>query len=158
MSEHPLETALVLLASARAALLKDFAALKTENRALQEQANLAYIAAKQETRVDVDALRKRLTEAYAARSAALVEAGRAVAKAAKVIEAEAKEADLIRRAGVHPTRIWFRVSPRKALSAYGFGRYPVTLYANQWIKVLANKDKILDFIRDNEGRLARPRQ
>ncbi len=36
---------------------------------------------------------------------------------------------------------------------YGLGRFPVTLYKEQWIKLLGMADDIREFIRENESRL-----
>ncbi len=42
-----------------------------------------------------------------------------------------------------------KVSEKGAVSLYGVGRFPVTLYKEQWAKILAMKDDIEAFIRDN---------
>lgn len=49
--------------------------------------------------------------------------------------------------------ITFKVSQKGAVSVYGMGRFPVTLYKEQWIKLLAKKDEILEFIKENEADL-----
>ena len=46
-----------------------------------------------------------------------------------------------------------KVSEKGALSVYGLGRFPVTLYQEQWGKLLDMADDIRAFIRENEGRL-----
>lgn len=46
-----------------------------------------------------------------------------------------------------------KVSEKGALSIYGMGRFPVTLYKEQWIKLLAIAEDIKKFIEENEGRL-----
>jgi hypothetical protein len=46
-----------------------------------------------------------------------------------------------------------KVSEKGALSVYGLGRFPVTLYREQWEKLLAMADEIRNFIRDNDARL-----
>lgn len=46
-----------------------------------------------------------------------------------------------------------KVSQKGALSLYGMGRFPVTLYKEQWLKVLDMSDDIRQFIKDNEGEL-----
>ena len=43
-----------------------------------------------------------------------------------------------------------KVSPKGAVSIYGLGHWPVTLYAGQWTKLLEMKEKILQFIAENE--------
>ena len=46
-----------------------------------------------------------------------------------------------------------RVSEKGALSVYGLGRFPVTLYREQWEKLLAAIDLILQFIAENDANL-----
>jgi hypothetical protein len=46
-----------------------------------------------------------------------------------------------------------KVSEKGALSVYGLGRFPVTLYKEQWIKLLDLADDIRGFIRENAGQL-----
>jgi hypothetical protein len=45
------------------------------------------------------------------------------------------------------------VSEKGAVSVYGLGRFPVTLYQEQWLKLLAMADEIKHFIEENRGRL-----
>jgi hypothetical protein len=51
------------------------------------------------------------------------------------------------------TGITMKVSEKGAVSIYGMGRFPVTLYKEQWLKLLAMSDDIRAFIVANEGRL-----
>jgi len=46
-----------------------------------------------------------------------------------------------------------RVSEKGALSVYGLGRFPVTLYREQWEKLLAMASEIRDFIEKNDQAL-----
>jgi hypothetical protein len=46
-----------------------------------------------------------------------------------------------------------KVSDKGAVSVYGLGRFPVTLYKEQWYRLLAISDQIKDFIRENEDKL-----
>jgi len=46
-----------------------------------------------------------------------------------------------------------KVSEKGGVSVYGLGRFPVTLYQEQWGKLLGMADDIRAFIRENEGRL-----
>ena len=46
-----------------------------------------------------------------------------------------------------------KVSEKGALSIYGMGRFPVTLYKEQWLKLLGIADEIKKFIADNNSRL-----
>jgi len=43
-----------------------------------------------------------------------------------------------------------RVSEKGALSVYGLGRFPVTLYREQWDKLLGMADEIRQFISQND--------
>ena len=46
-----------------------------------------------------------------------------------------------------------RVSEKGGVSVYGLGRFPVTLYTEQWLRLLDMADEIRSFIRDNEDKL-----
>ncbi len=46
-----------------------------------------------------------------------------------------------------------KVSEKGALSVYGMGRFPVTLYKEQWLKLLNMSDDIRGFITENDARL-----
>jgi hypothetical protein len=46
-----------------------------------------------------------------------------------------------------------KVSEKGAVSVYGMGRFPVTLYKEQWLKLLDMSDDIRAFIAANEPRL-----
>jgi len=46
-----------------------------------------------------------------------------------------------------------KVSEKGGLSIYGLGRFPVTLYKEQWTKLLDLSDEIRQFIAANEGKL-----
>ncbi|MGZ5279905.1 MAG: hypothetical protein ACXWC9_08185 [Pseudobdellovibrionaceae bacterium] len=46
-----------------------------------------------------------------------------------------------------------KVSEKGALSIYGMGRFPVTLYKEQWLKLLGIAEEIKQFIADNDSRL-----
>ena len=46
-----------------------------------------------------------------------------------------------------------RVSEKGAVSVYGLGRFPVTLYKEQWLRLLDMAEEIQGFIRQNEVRL-----
>ena len=51
------------------------------------------------------------------------------------------------------TGVGMKVSEKGALSIYGMGRFPVTLYKEQWLKLLSLSDEIRAFIVANEGQL-----
>ena len=46
-----------------------------------------------------------------------------------------------------------KVSEKGGVSVYGLGRFPVTLYKEQWTKLLAMADEIRAFITENEPKL-----
>jgi len=46
-----------------------------------------------------------------------------------------------------------RVSEKGALSVYGLGRFPVTLYREQWEKLLGMTDEIRAFIKQHDAQL-----
>ena len=46
-----------------------------------------------------------------------------------------------------------KVSEKGGVSVYGLGRFPVTLYKEQWTKLLAMADEIRAFIKQNEAQL-----
>ena len=46
-----------------------------------------------------------------------------------------------------------KVSEKGAVSVYGMGRFPVTLYKEQWTKLLDMATEIRDFIKENDARL-----
>jgi hypothetical protein len=49
--------------------------------------------------------------------------------------------------------ISMKVSEKGGLSVYGLGRFPVTLYREQWTKLLDLADDIRAFIKENDGTL-----
>jgi hypothetical protein len=57
----------------------------------------------------------------------------------------------LRRGSVSGIRL--KVSEKGAVSAYGLGRFPVTLYKEQWLKLLDMSNDIRAFIAANEAQL-----
>ena len=47
----------------------------------------------------------------------------------------------------------FRVSEKGAVSVYGLGRFPVTLYYEQWTRLLDRADDLRTFLEENKSRL-----
>lgn len=64
---------------------------------------------------------------------------------ARLAELEAKQ----QRAG----NMSFKVSDKGAVSVYGLGRFPVTLYYEQWIKLLDRAQDLRGFLEENKGKL-----
>lgn len=52
------------------------------------------------------------------------------------------------------SRLTLKVSEKGAVCLYGLGRFPVTLYASQWSRLLDQADMIRRFMSDNKSRLA----
>ncbi len=50
-------------------------------------------------------------------------------------------------------QLFLKVSEKGALSVYGLGRFPVTLYREQWMKLLGMADAIKQFIEENDSLL-----
>lgn len=48
-----------------------------------------------------------------------------------------------------------KVSEKGALSVYGLGRFPVTLYREQWERLLGLTDQIRQFIADHDAEFKR---
>jgi hypothetical protein len=46
-----------------------------------------------------------------------------------------------------------KVSEKGGLSLYGMGRFPVALYKEQWLRILASAPEIEAFIRENDSKL-----
>ena len=51
------------------------------------------------------------------------------------------------------TGVSLKVSEKGAVSVYGLGRFPVTLYKEQWQKLLDMAEDIRAFIREHEAEL-----
>ena len=56
------------------------------------------------------------------------------------------------------SQISIRVSDKGGVSVYGLGRFPVTLYREQWLKLLDIADEIKAYIYENEDRLKKKGQ
>jgi len=50
-------------------------------------------------------------------------------------------------------QVYLKVSEKGGLSVYGMGRFPITLYREQWEKLLTMADEIRAFIQENDGSL-----
>jgi hypothetical protein len=47
----------------------------------------------------------------------------------------------------------FRVGEKGGVSVYGLGRFPVTLYYEQWFRLLDSSDKLREFLEENKAKL-----
>jgi hypothetical protein len=62
-----------------------------------------------------------------------------------------KENAALKKGGSGGARM--KVSEKGAVSIYGMGRFPVTLYKEQWLRLLDMADEIRAFIAANEAQL-----
>ena len=51
------------------------------------------------------------------------------------------------------TGLSLKVSAKGGVSIYGLGRFPVTLYKEQWVRLLAITDDIRTFMQENDAQL-----
>jgi hypothetical protein len=59
------------------------------------------------------------------------------------------------KAKAHKTiSLSLKVTEKGGVSLYGLGRFPVTLYKSQWDALLAKKDAIVSFLKENEAVLS----
>ncbi len=65
--------------------------------------------------------------------------------AARIAELETR----IAKGGV----LRFKVSEKGGVSVYGLGKFPVTLYLEQWERLLSHSDELLQFIEANRAQL-----
>jgi len=52
-----------------------------------------------------------------------------------------------------PGGLEFKVSDKGAVSVYGLGRFPVTLYYEQWTRLLEHADELRAFLENNKAKL-----
>ena len=72
---------------------------------------------------------------------------------AKEVERLKAENEKLKSGRGQNASISFKVSQKGAVSAYGLGRFPVTLYKEQWQRLLQEKENLLQFIEDNDSQL-----
>jgi hypothetical protein len=71
----------------------------------------------------------------------------------RIAQLEAKLADQ------KPPGLEFKVGEKGGVSVYGLGRFPVTLYYEQWIRLLERADELKAFLEKNKGKLrVRPKE
>lgn len=61
------------------------------------------------------------------------------------------ENDALKAAAASKSVIRFKVSEKHALSVYGLGRFPVTLYAGQWDKLILALPALQAFMAAHKG-------
>ena len=67
---------------------------------------------------------------------------------------EELEAMVLRSQQAAQRKLTLKVSEKGAVSLYGMGRFPVTLYGTQWERLLDNSIAIREFLKDNQGLLS----
>ena len=65
----------------------------------------------------------------------------------KVARLEAENAALKQK---KTGQLSLKISEKGGLSVYGLGRFPVTLYKEQWAKLLGLVDEIKKFLKEND--------
>lgn len=69
-------------------------------------------------------------------------------------ELKARLAELEKQGSTRRTgTLEFRVSEKGGVSVYGLGRFPVTLYYEQWNRLLDVSDKLREFLQENKDKL-----
>lgn len=71
---------------------------------------------------------------------------------AMIAQLQAKNDALAARANA---KISLKVTEKGGVSMYGLGRYPVTLYASQWERLIASGEAVKAFIRENSAIVSR---
>jgi hypothetical protein len=67
-------------------------------------------------------------------------------------ELKARVAELERK-GTRSGNLEFRVGEKGGVSVYGLGRFPVTLYYEQWVRLLDAAKDLRAFLEDNKDKL-----
>jgi hypothetical protein len=68
-------------------------------------------------------------------------------------ESMARIAELEKQGGAAFGRLQFKVSEKGGVSVYGLGRFPVTLYYEQWTKLLDAGRDLRAFLVANKSKL-----
>jgi hypothetical protein len=69
------------------------------------------------------------------------------------IEELKAELEKMKAQKVRTGELSFKVSEKGAVSVYGLGRFPVTLYQEQWTRLLGVAEDIKKFITENSSKL-----
>lgn len=89
----------------------------------------------------------------AAAPAAAPSGGPTLEQLAAALAALQAENAALKAKGAGGGKLSMKVSEKGAVSVYGLGRFPVTLYSNQMERLLAQADTIRTFMKDNAARL-----
>jgi hypothetical protein len=68
-------------------------------------------------------------------------------------ELKARLSELEKQGARRTGSLEFRVSEKGGVSVYGLGRFPVTLYYEQWTRLLDQADSLRAFLDENKAKL-----
>ena len=71
----------------------------------------------------------------------------------KLARLEAENKALKEQVDRKPGQLRLKVSEKGGLSVYGLGRFPVTLYKEQWMRLLDHAEEIKTFLQQNDHQL-----
>lgn len=65
-------------------------------------------------------------------------------------ELKARLAEMEKKGGRRTGDLEFKVGEKGGVSVYGLGRFPVTLYYEQWIRLLDTNERLREFLEENK--------
>lgn len=68
-------------------------------------------------------------------------------------ELKARVAELEKKSDRRSGELEFRVGEKGGVSVYGLGRFPVTLYYEQWTRLLEAMPRLRQFLEENKSKL-----
>lgn len=68
-------------------------------------------------------------------------------------ELRARVAELEKKSDRRTGELDFKVGEKGGVSVYGLGRFPVTLYYEQWTRLLDAAPRLREFLEENKSRL-----
>jgi len=68
-------------------------------------------------------------------------------------ELKARVAELEKKSDRRSGELEFRVGEKGGVSVYGLGRFPVTLYYEQWTRLLEAAPRLRQFLEENKSKL-----
>ena len=67
------------------------------------------------------------------------------------LKSRVAELETKRAAGRRSGELEFRVGEKGGVSVYGLGRFPVTLYYEQWVRLLDAVEKLRTFLEESKA-------
>lgn len=68
-------------------------------------------------------------------------------------ELKARVAELEKKTDRRGGELEFRIGEKGGVSVYGLGRFPVTLYYEQWVRLLDTAPRLREFLESNKSKL-----